>query len=89
MQEALLLQDRIHLVSLWMRVLPSKATSKTTSIEWLRSHSAELRRLVRVNRGCGRCGVLGGRWLSLLDLLADLNALGTLGIFVSLLRLGR
>ena len=89
MQEALLLQDRIHLVSLWVRVLASKAASKTASIEWLGSHSAELRRLVGVNRGRGRSGVLGGRWLSLLDLLADLNALGTLGIFVSLLRLGR
>ena len=89
MQEALLLQDRIHLVSLWVRVLPSKATSKTASIEWLGSHPAELRRLVRVNRGRGRSGILGGRWFSLLDLLADLNALGTLGIFVSLLRLGR
>jgi hypothetical protein len=86
-QETLLFQNWVHLVGVGVRVLTAEGIVHTW-VEGLRGHASELGWLVRVN-GWGWWGwVLRSRWLSIFNFFTNLNAFGTLGIVVSLFRLG-
>lgn len=87
-QETLLFQDRVHLVSMRMRILsPTKAIIHTR-VERLRSHSSKLRWLIGVHSWSQRCWILRSGWLRIFNFLTNLNALCTLCIIISLFRLG-
>lgn len=87
-QETLLFQNWVHLVSLRVRVLSTTEASIHTGVKGLRGHASELWGLVRVDGGGWRCWVLRSRWLGIFNFFTNLNALGTLGIIISLFRLG-
>ena len=87
MQETLLFQNWVHLVSLGVRVLSTSKASIHTWVEGLRGHASELWGLVRVDGGGWWCWVLRSRWLGIFNFFTNLNALGTLGIVISLFRL--
>ena len=86
-EETLLFQDGVHLVSMRVGILSTTKAIIHTRVEGLGSHSSKLRRLVGVHRWSQRCRIRRSRRFSILNLFTNLNALGALGIIVSLFRL--